>query len=324
MSFAGKIDKMVAPLGKYAATDQAMRRWGLDNLMKVGRAYNRVRHAARARTHARAFRLEREVLLREAGAAATTPRLQLRDGWALDTTGTLPHLDRLLDEAASVIRERGGRHFHGQQYSFMRSLLFPGDLEHFPSYLDFICSPELLAIAMDYLGTVPRLSKAQPPGVRFMESNLALDEEPHLAPRHSQLYHIDYYDSPQVYVLVALEDITPESGPWTFLSASATDRIADRIGYRRRGFGYRVPDDVIRPHILEGEEIAFTVPKGGVLFIDSSRCFHYGSRNCVKPRFMMMYGLQSPVRCDFAQTFVVHEKFPLAPDASKLRRMVLS
>ena len=324
MALGRKLDKLVAPLGRYAATDQAMRRWGLDNLMKWGRAYNRVRHFGRARAHARAFRFQRETLLREAGGAAMTPRFCLRDGWALDTSGTLPQLSRLLDEASQVIREKGGRHFHGQQYSFMRSLLFPGDLARFPSYLDFICSPEMLAIVMEYLGTVPRLSKAQPPGVRFMESNLTLDDEPHLAPRHSQLYHIDYYDSPQVYVLVALEDITPESGPWTFLSASATDRIADRIGYRRRGFGYRVPDEIIRPHIREGEEIAFTAPKGGVLFIDSSRCFHYGSRNCVKPRFMMMYALQSPVRCDFAQTFVAHERFPLASDASRLRKMVVS
>jgi hypothetical protein len=310
-------------LGRYAASDEAMRRWGLDTLMAWGRTYNRLRHASRARIHRHAYH-QRQALLQQAGLSTPEPRFRLHDGWALDTSGTLPHLDRLLDEAGSVIRDRGGRHFHGQQYSFMRSLLFPGDLERFPSYLDFICSPELLAIVMDHIGTVPRLSKAQPPGVRFMESNLALDDAPHLAPRQSQLYHIEYYDSPQVYVLVALDDITPESGPWTFLPASVTERIAQTIGYRRRGFGYRVPDEVIRPHIRDGEEITFTVPKGGVLFIDSSRCFHFGSRNSVRPRFMMMYALQSPVRCDFAQTYIAHETFPLCPDAPRLRSLVLS
>jgi hypothetical protein len=316
------LDKSVAGFGRYAATDEAMKRWGLTRLMKVGKAYNRVRHGTRGRAHRKAWE-NRTELLRENGGTTTEPRIRMNDGWALDTSGNWPHLDRLLEEAGSVIREKGGREFYGQQYSFMRSLLFPGDLEKYPSYLDFITSSELLAVVMDYLGTVPRLSRAQPPGVRFMESNLALDEEPHLAPRASQLYHIDFYDSPQVYILVALEEITPECGPWTFLPASVTDRIATQIGYREAGYGYRVKDEAIRPLIRKGEEIAFTVPKGGVLFIDSSRCFHFGSRNSVRPRFMMMYGLQSPVRCDFALTFTPHQTFPDQTGRPRLRRMVI-
>lgn len=316
-------DRLIAPWGRYAATDTAIRRWGMETLCRIGRAYNRVRHAGRARRHHQAY-LQRAALLREMGKDDPTPPLRLQDGWALDTSLRLPHLDRLLEEAGSAIKERGGRHFHGQQYSFMRSLLFPGDLERFPSFLDFICSPEVLSIAMDHIGTAPVLSRAQPPVVRFMESNLALDLEPHLEPRDSQLYHVDYYDSPQVYVLVALEEITIENGPWTFLPASVTRRIARDIGYRRRGAGYRVKDEVIRPHIREGEEIRFTGPRGSVLFIDSSLCFHFGSRQCRKPRFMMMYELQSPVRQDLACTFVAHQTYPVAPGAPRLRALALS
>ncbi|MEZ0217138.1 MAG: hypothetical protein ACAH89_08385 [Rariglobus sp.] len=317
------LDRSISGFGRYAATDEAMKRWGMLRLMKWGKAYNKFRHGARGRRHHKAWLHEVETLLKENAAAYTPPKLRMQDGWAIDTSMTLPHLDRLLEESGRVIRAKGGREFYGQQYSFMRSLLFPEDLKNNPSYLDFITSSELLAVVMDYIGTVPRLSPAQPPGVRFMESNLSLDDEPHLAPRASQLYHIDFYDSPQVYVLVALEDITPECGPWTFLPASVTDRIAKEIGYREPGYGYRVKDAVIRPLIRDGEEIAFTVPKGGVLFIDSSRCFHFGSRNSTTPRFMMMYGLQSPVRCDFAAAFTAHQKNPIMPGASRLRRMVL-
>lgn len=323
MAFGKLLDSCVAGFGRYAATDEAMNRWGMTRLMKWGKTYNTLRHGGRGRRHRKAWEREKDALLLENGGAATPPRVRMQDGWALDTSMTLPHLDRLLEEAGKVIREKGGREFHGQQYSFMRSLLFPDDLRKNSSYLDFITSSELLATVMDYLGTVPRLSPTQPPGVRFMESNVALDTEVHLAPRASQLYHIDFYDLPQVYVLVALDDITPESGPWTFLPASVTDRIAKEIGYREPGYGYRVKDDVICPLIREGEEIAFTVPKGGVLFIDSARCFHFGSRNSVKPRFMMMYGLQSPVRCDFAPCFMPHQKIPVSPTASRLKRMVL-
>jgi|GEM_PF-5690759 len=34
------IDRLTSPWGRYAATDAAMRRWGLDHLCRVGRAYN--------------------------------------------------------------------------------------------------------------------------------------------------------------------------------------------------------------------------------------------------------------------------------------------
>jgi hypothetical protein len=323
MALGQLLDRCVSGFGRYAATDEAIKRWGLNRLMTVGKAYNTLRHGQRGRVHRKMFSQEKDSLLKQNGGAHSAPKIRMHDGWALDTSMQLPHLARLLEESGQVIREKGGREFHGQQYSFMRSLLFPEDLAKFPSYLDFITSSELLAVVMDYMGTIPRLSRTQPPGVRFMESNVALDEEVHLSPRASQLYHIDFYDTPQVYVLVALEDITAECGPWTFLPASVSDRITNEIGYRRVGYGYRVKDAAIRPLIREGEEISFTVPKGGVLFIDSSRCFHFGSRNSVKPRFMMMYGLQSPVRCDFAMTFIGHQQFPSQAGASRLRRMVV-
>jgi hypothetical protein len=38
------------------------------------------------------------------------------------------------------------------------------------------------------------------------------------------------------------------------------------------------------------DAIEFCYPRGTVLFIDSSACFHYGSRNSIKPRFQLMLG----------------------------------
>jgi hypothetical protein len=209
------------------------------------------------------------------------------------------------------------------QYPFLRSLLFPGDLEKYPAFLDFILSSEVLAMAMDYLQTVPVFSKTRPPGCRFMESNIRLDPDSALPPRDSQLYHVDFYDSPMFYVLVLLEDVTAHCGPWTFLPTSVSDRIAKQLGYRKKGRGYRVLDQDIRPLIREGEEIVFAYPKGTVLFIDSSRCFHFGSRNATVPRYMMMYGLTTPCRRDFSMAFMEPFTYPIRPGDSRLRRMVL-
>jgi hypothetical protein len=126
------------------------------------------------------------------------------------------------------------------------------------------------------------------------------------------------------YVLVLLEDVTPECGPWTFLPASVSRRIADQLGYWEKGRGYRLLDSEVRPLIQPGEEMVFAYPKGTVLFIDSANCMHFGSRHAVKPRYMMMYGLTTPCRHDFSLSFMRPFRYPLRPSDSRLRRMVLS
>lgn len=321
---AALADRLVSRPGAYMASDAGMKRVGLANAMKLGKLYNRIRYQRRWDLHQSAYQDDLPALLNENdGHAAGPPKVRLQDGWAIDTSHSLPHLDRLLDEGAEIIRERSGRTFGDIQYPFLRYLNFPADLEKYPSLLNFVTSSELLATASDYLKTIPSLSKCLPPGVRFMESNAALDPDHHLPPRGSQLYHIDYYDSPQVYVLVLMEDVTMECGPWTFLPASVTARVARKLGYRGRGWAYRVPDEQIYRHIDRSEEIVFAYPKGTVLFIDSSRCFHFGSRNSIKPRYMMAYALQSPCRCDFAYARLSKHKYPIGPRASRLRKMVL-
>jgi hypothetical protein len=57
-----------------------------------------------------------------------------------------------------------------------------------------------------------------------MESNAALDPNSAGPFRESQLYHLDIHDTPLVYVLVLVDDVTDESGPWTFLPASVSAR----------------------------------------------------------------------------------------------------
>ena len=154
------------------------------------------------------------------------PRIQIKDGWAIDDSLTLPHMQAVLEQGGEIVRERGGKKHSDSQQPFLRSLLFPGDLEKYPAILDFILSSEMLAIAAHHLGTVPVLSKTLPPGVRFMESNMALDPDAAGPFRQSQLYHLDIHDTPLVYVLLAVDDITEESGPWNFLSASTSARAA--------------------------------------------------------------------------------------------------
>jgi hypothetical protein len=317
-------DNLLQPYAKAWLLPDAIKRHGIKNLMRWAKFYNNWRYGKRARAHQRAFKLDRDELLRENGGdLAKIPRLQIKDGWAIDTSRTLPHLDEFLDEMGKIVRERGGTDHSDIQQPFLRNLIVPDDITKYPSMLNFITSSEILAITMDYLQTVPVLSRSRPPGLRFMESNYKLDPAADGPYRESQLYHLDFHDSPLMYVLVAIEDIAPESGPWTFLPASTSERAAKALGYREKGVSYRVTDEQMQSVLGDEKPVVFSCPKGTVLFIDSSRCFHFGSRRAWPPRFQFMYAYTSAVRCDFSQTFMVPQRYPMDASTSRLRRMVL-
>ncbi len=300
-----------------------MKRYGIARLRAFAKFYNRWRYASQERKHREAYEHDFTRLLDEDGRSTYSwpPKITLKDGWARDDSMTLPFLDRALEQASAIIAERGGRSHHGLQQPFLRGLLFPGDLVKYPALLDFILTPEMLAIAANHLQTVPVLSKTLPPGIRFMESNAALDPDADGPFRESQLYHLDVHDTPLVYVLVLADDVDENTGPWTFLPASVSARATAALRYKQPGVPYRVTDEEMYRVIDPAEAITFTGKKGSVLFIDSSACFHYGSRRAVRPRFQLMYALTTPCRCDITQT-VSENKYPIPEGASPLRRMV--
>lgn len=321
---ANSIEKLLAKPGPDWHSDLMMEKYGIRNIARAAKRYNRWRYGTRDAEHRKAYESRiAELIAEHGGSESWPPRVIMKDGWAIDTSGTLPGLDRLLEEAGEVVRERGGRIHSDIQQPYFRNLMFVDDLGKYPSWLEFPLSADVLATASYYLETIPVLSKTRPPGLRFMESNQNLDPDPPGPYSASQLYHLDLHDIPLVYVIVLIEDVTPEHGPWTFLPASVSDRAARAIGYQKRGRAYRVTDEEMYRHVDPDEAFVFAYPKGTVLFIDSSRCFHYGSRLSYKPRFQMMYGFTSPCRCDFTQTYMPPFPYPLSEDDSPLRRMVL-
>jgi hypothetical protein len=82
-------------------------------------------------------------------------------------------------------------------------------------------------------------------------------------------------------------------------------------------------DDEIYSVVDRRDVIEFAYPRGTVLFIESSGCFHYGSRNAVKPRFQLMYGYSGVCRTDFSELIMTAKEYPVHPDDSLLRRMLL-
>jgi hypothetical protein len=296
---------------------------GIANTMRIARAVNGIKFYRQDRWRRELYRNELAALLEENGALVR-PAIQLNDGWAIDTSRSLPHLDRVLEDSEKIIAERCGARLSGDSYrSYFQDVWKTEDLQQHPSVLDFATSSDLLATIANYLKFIPSLSTTLPPGIRFVESNAAFDDQPD-RPKDSQLYHIDYYSLPNVYVIVLLRDVTPEHGPWTFLPRSVSQKAAKALGYWGRQRGYRVSDQDVYSAADPKDAIEFCYPRGTVLFIDSSACFHYGSRNSVKPRFQLMLGYSGVCRTDFSEAILPPKVYPTRATDSRLRRMVLN
>ncbi len=287
--------------------------------MRLARAVNRVRNRSFASRRHRLFERSLDSLLAENGPL-TRPPVRLEDGWAIDSSRSLPHLDRLLEESQRIIAERGGVHRGGGERSFFQQILTDDHIARFPSILDFATSSDVLKPVIDWMGIIPTLSVSKPLGVRLAESDLRFAPPGATGYQESQLFHRDYHDQPMVYVIVTLRDVTRRSGPFSILPAGASARATRALGYGRRGTPYRITDEQMYAVVDRSELIEFTAPAGSVLFVDSSRCFHYGSRDAVIPRYLMMYAYVSVCRCDFGDLLRKESATPVVDDSSRTRR----
>jgi hypothetical protein len=290
-----------------------MAKLGIRNTMRLAKAYNGLRNGRRQRKRVGEYR-----------RSGLQPRQRMEDGFLLDTSMSLPHLDRALAQADEIIEARAGSAPVDDRYrAFFRNLISVDDLSRWPALLDFVSSPELVSVVADYLGFIPALSGTLPAGVRVVESGKHLDADSHLPPRDSQVFHIDPYDHPMVYVIVLLRDCTLRQGPFTWLPSSVSARAAKELNYWSRGRPYRLSDEEIYSVVDPEETRRLTFPRGTTLFIDTSRCFHYGARDGEEPRFQVMYGLTSVCRSDFSESYMPLDRLPLEPEADRLRRWVL-
>jgi hypothetical protein len=316
-----KLDALIRPLAERLNADH-MSALGIANTMRLAHAYNRLKLHRQDAWRRALYRQHLTALLDENGPPPT-PRIRLEDGWAIDTSMSLPHLDRILEDAEEIIAERAGtRRKKGSYRSYFQNLWTHADVGRYPSFLDFATASSVLAPVADALESIPVLSTSAPPGIRFTESNVAFDDDPD-RPKDSQLYHIDFYSLPNVYVIVLLRDTTHENGPLTFLPRSVSQKVAAKLNYWSRRCPYRVPDEDIYDVADRKDVIEFCGKRGTVLFIESSGCFHYGSRKAVKPRFQLMLGYTGTYRTDFSEVVSTPKPFPIGPSDSRLRKMVL-
>jgi len=295
---------------------------GTANIMRAAKLANTFKFGKTKWLRNKVYRSQYESLLQSNGPVLADHGF-MKDGILLDTSGRWPHLLALLDQCEKIIAQNGMTRKGVAGREWIRDIMSGPFLEEHPALLDFITTSDVMKVACEYLNYIPTLSATVPPGLRLTESHQ--DESTlstHIYSR-SQLFHLDIHDSHMVYVIVLLRDVTERCGPFCYLDATASDRVVKALGYRRRGKSYRLSDEEVFNVVDRSEMRVMTGKAGTVLFIDPSRCFHYGSRNSVVARYQAMYALVSPCRADFTEWYSAPRRYPVKESDSRLRRLVL-
>ncbi|MBM3820743.1 MAG: hypothetical protein FJW14_17250 [Acidimicrobiia bacterium] len=166
---------------------------------------------------------------------------------------------------------------------FLQNVLDASTLTLDSAVIRFALRDDVLAMVSKYLGVVPLLST-----ITVFHSDTSEG-----APTSSQLYHCDGDDITQVKIFVYCTDVTPASGPLTVLDARKTRQLQERTGYQFRD---RLSDEKVRKIIGDATGHPILGPSGTTAFVDTSRCFHFGSRvaPAAPPRLATMIQYQTP------------------------------
>jgi len=150
-------------------------------------------------------------------------------------------------------------------------------------------APEMYLTAARHLGVLPVLAS-----VRIAWSpNREAD-----GVRSSQMIHLDPEGARQVKVFIAVREVGPENSPLTFVPEHHSLRLIE--SGHPAFLGRRVKDRKLENRVPRSEWISHQGPPGSAVFIDTSRCFHYGSRPAPQPRLLLYAQYLDPFCSVFA------------------------
>jgi len=91
--------------------------------------------------------------------------------------------------------------------------------------------------------------------------------------KSSQLWHLDYDNTSMVKLFVYLTDVTSvEPGPFTFIDAVTSKNIKNSFITRH------LPDNEVFSYVEKNSVRQMTKPKLSCFMVDTTRCYHMGSR----------------------------------------------
>jgi len=252
-------------------------------------AYNRIARIVKWRTSAKSRQLLTGVDDRQ--------RFEIKqdDGYATFGVDTIAPTSDVVAAASALFRS-GTLQREGSKTQLITYPVPIEGLSADSAYLRFALDPVLLSGVARYFGTAPILTY-----IAVWESRSAAGSF-----NSSQLFHCDFEDQTQMKVFVFCSDVTMDHGPLTVVSARDSRTIADHVRYSfNKASSYRVNDDDVASAIPRTRWHALMGPPGTVALVDTTRCFHFGSRvtGADSSRLMAVFQYVTPFAFEFPLFF---------------------
>ncbi len=139
--------------------------------------------------------------------------------------------------------------------------------------VDFLCHPDLVSMAVDYIGEMPVLGN-----ICLWYSRTGSER---LGPQN---IHRDMNCKRQLHVVIPIRPIDQGTGPFTFWPGDKSCEVIEKINH----FYGRFEDDEFFNLAGRDQMIPFTSERGAALAINPYACFHFGGRAETTPRFVLI------------------------------------
>jgi hypothetical protein len=207
-------------------------------------------------------------------------------GFRVFPPGTFPEADEIValtrDLGQDVDLSRPGLSKKARS-GFMVPMIDTTTLDLGSPFIRLALRPDVVAAVSSYLGIVPVIAH-----LNVYYSTAHSDET-----RSSQLFHCDADGTTQMKIFVLCSEVTPAHGPLTLLDAQASRALRRRVDYR---FGGKLKDKRLSRMVSPDDHHPILGPPGTVCFVDTTQCFHFGSRlePGVGPRLVTMIQYLAP------------------------------
>lgn len=261
-----------------------MRRW-FDALSLQVRGVFATERVRRLGFAARALCQPAEMLTRRRRAAELageiTPDLVLDEdlGFLRLPNVLLPGVDEVCDAGRAIAATQTGTNSPGGKAFHRNKLAKP---HHMRALLRIALDRRMIAVAAKYLGVLPVLGD--------VDYFMSLPSKPPWS--KSQLWHCDDDAPRQLKLFIYCDDVGDDNGPFEMIAAADSRRVRDRIGYRYAGRRYRVSDELMDRHLLRDKQLSIRGPRASAFLVDTTRCFHKGSRIVTPSRWRMVAVIQ--------------------------------
>lgn len=216
--------------------------------------------------------------------ASSTPKDFMADGWSLFPENYFPYTREVVATGKAIF-EKVGRDNSRKVMPYHIADI--DELLAIEEFYKFAFSEKLIAHAAEYIGEYPVLA------------NMALlrsDPTSNDIWIGSQNFHLDIISKKVFRVVVLIDEMNQQNGPFTFYPASVSKKIRSDKNIK---YGYSLTSPTIKDEELKDypdhQQVQIIGEGGEVLTVDTCNCFHLGSRAKSESRCVLMLSYTSPI-----------------------------